>query len=173
MKATLLIVIVIGIVGITSVGLLITIDYLQKSEYHPHGMGELGTDDDTEAIQEILDNCARQNAGLVVKLSLMTFSNDTHYIDNTTCEWEIIDDFDATFGGPGNRHPAFLGYYIPDICTKDMIKHLVRYSSMFNQGVPYAINDIGFANEIDINDFNQCVETLLENRDEEPSWPGR
>ncbi len=46
MKATLLIVLVIGIVGITSVGLLITIDYLQNFEYPSPGMGDLITDDD-------------------------------------------------------------------------------------------------------------------------------
>lgn len=35
MKTTLLIIIVIASIGIISVGLLITIDYLEKSEYHP------------------------------------------------------------------------------------------------------------------------------------------
>jgi len=81
-----------------------------------------------------------------------------------------VDDFEDTFGGLGNRHPAFLGYYIPEICSEDIVKHLVRYSSMFDKGVPYVIQEIGLPDGVDIDDFNQCVEILLEIRDDEPSW---
>ncbi len=81
-----------------------------------------------------------------------------------------VDDFEDAFGGLGNRHPAFLGYYIPEICSEDIVKHLVRYSSMFDKGVPYVIQEIGLPDGVNIDDFNQCVEILLEIRDDEPSW---
>lgn len=51
-------------------------------------------------------------------------------------ESEYDYNFDKTWGGPGNRHPAFLEHYIPEICTEDMIKHLAKYSSMFDRNVP-------------------------------------
>ena len=73
-----------------------------------------------------------------------------------------IDDFEETFGGPGNRHPAFLGFDIPQICTEDMIKHLMRYSTMFDRGVPYSIEWISIDDSIDTDDFEKCVEELLE-----------
>ena len=91
--------------------------------------------------------------------------DDTWSVGNWT-----VDDFEDAFGGLGNRHPAFLGYYIPEICSEDIVKHLVRYSSMFDKGVPYVIQEIGLPDGVDIDDFNQCVEILLEIRDDEPSW---
>ena len=91
--------------------------------------------------------------------------DDTWSVGNWT-----VDDFEDAFGGLGNRHPAFLGYYIPEICSEDIVKHLVRYSSMFDKGVPYVIQEIGLPDGVNIDDFNQCVEILLEIRDDEPSW---
>lgn len=72
------------------------------------------------------------------------------------------DDFDKTFDGPGNRHPAFLGFVIPEVCTDEMIRHLEKYSSMFERDVPFVINDIGLESGIDANDFDRCVKELLE-----------
>lgn len=92
---------------------------------------------------------------------------------DSTKELEFNDDFDKTWGGPGNRHPAFLGYDIPEICSNEMVKHLVRYSSMFDKGVPYAIEDIGLENGVNIDNFDKCVESLLENRNKDPSWSGK
>ncbi len=146
--------------------------------------------EDLQQIQSILDYCHKQdlmkNGKLVTEddkpLGLfpigLEFSNDTHYIDNNICEWQpkspIIkeDDFEETFGGLGNRHPAFYGYYIPEICSRDTVKHLVQYSSMFDKGVSYVIAEIGLPDGVDRDEFNQCVVILLENRDEEPSWRG-
>ena len=77
-------------------------------------------------------------------------------------EKRVSDEFDRTWGGPGNRHPAFLGYDIPKICTEDMIKHLVKYSTMFERDVPYGLDWIGLGASIDPDDFDMCVEELLE-----------
>ncbi len=77
------------------------------------------------------------------------------------------DDFEETFGGPGNRHPAFWGFDIPQICTEDMIKHMMRYSSIFDRGVPYSIKDIDLEHDINVDDFDKCVEKLLEKNPKE------
>ncbi len=83
--------------------------------------------------------------------------------------------FDETFGGLGNRHPAFLGWYIPDICTHDMVKFLKKNSNMFDNNVPYSSPLDGDVLDPGVNpdDMVQCENELLENRDNEPSWPGR
>lgn len=120
------------------------------------------------------------------------FANETHYIDSDICLWQKLDDsivlvlptswqnvyeddFDATWGGPGNRHPAFLGYYIPEICSNDMIKFLKKNSNMFDNNVPYSSPLDGDVLDPDVNpdDMVQCENELLENRDEEPSWNGK
>ena len=83
-------------------------------------------------------------------------------VNSTENEFEIIDDFDKTWGGPGNRHPAFWGFDIPEICTEEMIKHLVRYSTMFDRNAPYSLEWISFGDGINQDDFDRCVEELLE-----------
>ena len=90
-------------------------------------------------------------------------------------EFEILDDFDATYGGPGNRTPAFLGWGIPDVCTNDMVKFLKKHSNMFDNDAPYMSPLDGNVLEYGINsdDMVQCENDLLENRDNEPSWPGK
>lgn len=118
------------------------------------------------------------------------WNNGTHYFDTDSCKWKIdpdfdflnskgcpqfcpkeetdtIHDFEETFGGPGNRHPAFLGFDIPEICTEDMIKHLIKHSSMFDRGVPYSLDWIGMDDSINVDDFNKCVEELLERNPKE------
>lgn len=79
-------------------------------------------------------------------------------------EFRVVtyDDFEETFDGPGNRHPAFLGFDIPQICTEDMIKHLVRYSTMFDRNAPYSLEWIGMDDSINADDFDKCVEEILE-----------
>lgn len=85
--------------------------------------------------------------------------------ETVTKQFEIIDDFDATFGGPGNRHPAFLGYEIPEICTFDMIKHLVKYSNMFfDDEENFSFEWIGLHMDINADDFDVCYDELLELR---------
>ena len=84
-------------------------------------------------------------------------------------EFSVVayDDFEMTWGGPGNRHPAFLGFDIPKICTEDMIKHLVRYSTMFDRNVPYSLEWISMDDDINKDDFDICVEELLERNSKE------
>ena len=77
-------------------------------------------------------------------------------------EKRISYEFDKTWGGPGNRHPAFLGYDIPEICTDDMIKHLVKHSSMFGRSSPYMLEWISMDDRINVDDFDRCVDELLE-----------
>ena len=82
-------------------------------------------------------------------------------------------EFDKTWGGPGNRHPAFLGWDIPDVCTRDMVKFLKKHSDIFDKDMPYTspldvdVLDPG----INPDDMVQCENEILENRDNEPSWP--
>lgn len=77
-----------------------------------------------------------------------------------------LDGFDKTWDGPGN-HPALLGYDIPEICTEDMIKHLVKHSSMFDRDTPYMLEWISMDDSIDTDDFDRCVEELLERNPKE------
>ena len=69
---------------------------------------------------------------------------------------EDADDFDKTWGGPGNRHPAFLGYHIPDICTEDMIKHLVKHSNVFEGEEHFMLEYVGLPKGMNSEDFAQC-----------------
>ena len=76
------------------------------------------------------------------------------------------DDFEVTYSGPGNRHPAFLGYEIPESCTEDMVKHLVRYSNMFfADDAEYGIEDIGLYENVNSDDYDVCVDELLKLRE--------
>ena len=93
--------------------------------------------------------------------------NTLEYLLENNCfeqdaEMESIDDFDQTWGGPRNRHPAFLGFDIPKICTEDMIRHLVKHSSMFDRNAPYVLEWISMDKSINKADFDKCVEELLE-----------
>lgn len=96
--------------------------------------------------------------------------------DGKSRVWVFVecDDFDATFGGPGNRHPAFLGHYIPDVCTNDMVKFLKKHSNIFDNDMPYTSPLDGDVLDPSINpdDMVQCENELLDNRDNEPSWHG-
>ncbi|QMU54762.1 MAG: hypothetical protein GKS07_07675 [Nitrosopumilus sp.] len=99
--------------------------------------------------------------------------NVLEYLSEENC-FDVIserlnpdDDFEETFGGPGNRHPAFWGFDIPQICTENMIKHLIRYSSMFDRDVPYSLEWISMDDSINADDFDKCVEELLERNPKE------
>lgn len=103
-----------------------------------------------------------------------TFESKT---DGNSMVWVFVecDDFDATFGGPGNRHPAFLGHYIPDVCTNDMVKFLKKHSNIFDKDMPYMSpldGDFVLDPSINPDDMVQCENEILENRDNEPSWSG-
>ena len=82
-------------------------------------------------------------------------------------------EFDKTWGGPGNRHPAFLGWDIPDVCTNDMVKFLKKHSNIFDNDVPYMspLEADVLDPSINPDDMVQCENKLLENRGNEPSWP--
>ncbi len=88
-------------------------------------------------------------------------------------EKRTSSDFDKTWGGPGNRHPAFLGWDIPDVCTSDMVKFLKKHSNIFDNDIPYMSPLDGNVLDPSINpdDMVQCENEILENRDNEPSWP--
>ena len=62
---------------------------------------------------------------------------------------------------PEKDIPTFLGYDVPEICTEDMIKHLVKYSTMFERGIPYGLDWVGLGESIDPDDFDKCVDELL------------
>ena len=125
-------------------------------------------------------------------LTAEDWNNKTHYFDTTSCTWKVdpeydflnskgcpqfcpkekasdedADDFDKTWGGPGNRHPAFLGFDIPKICSEDMIKHLAKYSSMFDRNAPYMLEWVSLDESINADDFDICVEELLERNPKE------
>ena len=123
---------------------------LQSSSY------AVNLDHRTKEIEVIVEN-----KELVSKIKEITkqYSDDVSFVI-THGKITLVDDFAKTWGGPGNRHPAFWGFDIPKVCTEDMIKHLVKYSSMFDRDVPYAIEDIG--HNINVHDFDRCVEELLE-----------
>ena len=91
--------------------------------------------------------------------------------------WVFVecDDFDTTFGGPGNRHPAFLGYHVPDVCTNDMVKFLKKHSTMFDANTQYRSPLDGDVLDPGINpdDMVQCENKLLENRGKESFWSER
>lgn len=121
---------------------------------------------DTSSIHGSLGNVAVKTPGMYA--IRVTYEPIGSFLSTTTTkQFEVIDDFEETFGSPGNRHPAFLGYDIPKICTDDMIKHLARYSSMFDRDAPYAIEDIGLEDGINVDDFDRCVDSLLEKNPKE------
>ena len=109
-----------------------------------------------------------EDVGLPSGMNQEDFERCAHETEFTKSRWNMVsientNDFDKTWGGPGNRHPAFWGYDIPKICTDDMIKHLVKYSTMFDRSAPYyALDWIGLVDGIDPDDFDRCVEELLE-----------
>ena len=150
----LAIVIPVAIVGIIFSPLILEAYYLEKKYL------QIGDPQDYE-------NCTDTNECL-------------EWLENDTCKTMLTtrctipepkseddDDFEKTWSGPGNRHPAFWGFDIPKVCTEDMIKHLVKYSSMFDRSVPYGIEDIGFDENINVRDFDRCVEELLEKNPKE------
>ncbi len=86
MKTRFLIIIVIASIGITSVGLLVTIDYFQNFEYPP----PCGPRCPGNQLQAVLDYC--NDTTKEKNLIGLKFFNDTHYIDNITCEWQKIEN---------------------------------------------------------------------------------
>jgi hypothetical protein len=56
------------------------------------------------------------------------------------------------------------GFQIPDICTKDMIKHLAKYSSMFSNDEHFMLNFVGLPDGTNLEHFEQCKNQLLEIR---------
>lgn len=118
--------------------------------------------------QEIFENNKLKcDPGPVLENNVCTSSGVPLTIQSNTILSEGIDDFDKTWGGPGNRHPAFWGYDVPEICTEDMIKHLVKYSSMFERNMPYTLEWISLDDSVNVDDFDTCVDELLERNPKE------
>jgi len=105
--------------------------------------------------------------GPVLENNICSSNGLTLVISSGTVLSEEIDDFDKTWGGPGNRHPAFWGFDIPEICTEDMIKHLAKYSSMFDRDSLYMLEWVSMDDSINVDDFDVCVEELLERNPKE------
>ena len=107
----------------------------EKKQYHvdpiytenPNNPGELVLDlDSMQKVLEILDWCHRESLGLGVLDIGLSFNNETHYIDNNTCEWKSISGKTVTgsyelegalcIGGRGmikNENCEIIGRYDP------------------------------------------------------------
>lgn len=83
--------------------------------------------------------------------------SDSPATKNSASE-DVADDFDKTWGGPGNRHPAFLGYEIADSCTDDMVKYLDRYTNIFSNDEHLVWNQAGLPEHVDKKQFDVCFE---------------
>lgn len=85
--------------------------------------------------------------------------NGTWYDDKNKCDSKYAPvEYRLQFGY------SFLGYDVPQICTYDMMIHLARYSSMFDIDEEYAIEDIGLPENVNLNDYDVCVDELLKLR---------
>ena len=138
----------------------ISIDLEKNTESRDNSIDGLG-------IEDAKGNVIHYFMNNLDEMPCRDFLNVWQEVFRTVDEHEILVDkydtcFDETFGGLGNRHPAFLGFNIPETCTEDMIKYLVKYSSMFDRSASYAIAEIGLGDDINADDFDQCVEELLE-----------
>ncbi len=164
----------VGVVIISIAAILIsmnTYSYTDMSHHDDSYFNPVNVGATKERLAYVQAMCA----GEIELIPQTIFHNDTHKFSSNNCEWKIYeerdiqpdDEFEKTWGGPGNRHPAFWGFDIPKICTEDMIKHLVKHSSMFDKNAPYAIEDIGFEFGIDVSNFEICVEELLERNTKE------
>jgi hypothetical protein len=102
-----------------------------------------------------------ENKDLISKIEDITkqYPDDVSFV--ITRGKITLDDFNKTWDGPGT-HPALLGYDIPEICTDDMIKHLVKHSSMFDRNSLYMLEWISMDDSINVDDFDRCVDSLLE-----------
>ena len=126
--------------------------------------------------QETFDsNNLTCDPGPISKNGICSSNGITLVVQSKMTLYGDVDDFDKTWGGLGNRHPAFLGWDIPDICTQDMVKFLKKNSDMFEKDVPYGSPLDGDVTGLGINpdDMVQCENELLDKRDNEPSWPGK
>jgi len=121
------------------------------------------------SLSNVLIHCTPEGiqSQYTVRDNVLEYLLEENCFDIESKQTEPVDDFEKTWGGPGNRHPAFWGFDIPEICTEDMIKHLVKHSSMFDRNAPYSINWIGMDDSIDVDDFDRCVEELLERNPKE------
>ena len=84
---------------------------------------------------------------------------------------ELIDTREKSWDEIG-PHPSTLGYDIPAMCTDEMLKHLVQYSSMFEKDSEhYLINHIGLSEKINKDEFDICVDYLKESIYDIPILP--
>lgn len=67
------------------------------------------------------------------------------------------------------RSPGFILhenplYVIPESCTDDMIKHLIKYSNMFSDDELFMLEWVSLPSTVNEKHFDVCVEELLELR---------
>ena len=90
---TRLLIIIIGIIGIV---VLLATSYLDSIKMTIY-------DGTPEQLQKVLDDCAAQKDGLETNLMTFSYFNDTHSINNITCEWktqkDILVDEEPVFTG--------------------------------------------------------------------------
>jgi len=106
MKTKLYIIIGMIIAIIISVSALIIIDNIERAPYHPSYLEpqvifeDFNEEDDS--LEKILDNCYAQKNNLPHHQPLLRLSNGTHFINNNTCEWKLVekDPNPTQLGGP-------------------------------------------------------------------------
>ena len=95
-----------------------------------------------------------QDIGLSDGMSVEKFNECVDFI----YEKRVFDEFDRTWGGPGNRHPAFLGYEISDSCTEDMVRYLDAYTNIFTSDEHLVWNQAGLPEHVNKKQFYVCFE---------------
>lgn len=123
MKTRLLIIlgIIVGVVGILIFTTIVFDDFAiylcdswffntcvkiwEDPDCHRPGSGCIMSEKtDSEQLQRIFDYCNTKGTGIAMIQPRWTYSNDTHYIDNNTCEWEETwDGYSHPFGEKKNE----------------------------------------------------------------------
>ena len=104
MKTRLLMIIIV-IIGIV---VLLATSYLDSIKMTIY-------DGTPEQLQKVLDDCAAQKDGLETNLMTFSYFNDTHSINNITCEWKTQKDILV------DEEPVFTGTALFDDTPKQFI----------------------------------------------------
>lgn len=83
------------------------------------------------------------------------------------CFNEDFEDVDKILGGPGNRHPSFLGFYVDSHCTDEMIQFMQKYTTMFERGTPLMVEWVGLPDTINEWEYHSCFEGTKAKRGED------
>ncbi len=88
MKTRFLIIIGI-IIALGSVYTFVTIDYFDKLAFNPFS-------NISYQFQRVLDYCEEKKEGHDMNLIGLNYYNDTHYIDNNKCQWQLLENYPHT-----------------------------------------------------------------------------